>query len=128
MDQRAHGRRAFHGVGQPRVQGELRALPDRAAEQEERDQGEELRGEGVGISGRHLVLNPLERQIAEDVPNHEDSDEEQDVTNSSHEERLLRGRRGLGLVVPEADQQVRAEAHDLPENQELEEVVRRHGA
>src|SRR2546426_5302400 len=27
MDQRAHVRRAFHGVGQPRVQGELRALP-----------------------------------------------------------------------------------------------------
>jgi len=73
-------------------------------------------------------LNPLERQIAEDVPNHEDSDEEQDVTNSGHEERLFRGRRGLGLVVPEADQQVRAEAHDLPENQELEEVVRAHGA
>src|SRR5437867_12990148 len=110
------------------MEGDLRALADGPAEQEERDERQELRREGVRVQARHLALDLPEREGAEDIPDHEDPDEEQDVAHASHEERLLRGRGGLGLRVPEAEEQVRAEAHDLPEDQELKEVVRTDGA
>src|SRR5205814_965746 len=54
-------------------------------------------------------------------------DEEQDVPDAGDEERLLRRRGGLRLVVPESDEQVGAEAHDFPEDQKLQEVVRADG-
>ena len=69
-------------------------------------------------------MNVQEAQRAEGIPDDEDANQEQDVAHAGDEEGLLRGLCRLGLVVPEADEKVRTQAHDLPEDQELEEVVR----
>ena len=122
VDQGADGRRAFHRVRQPSVERELGRLPDRPAEQEEGDQGQQLWAQEPDPR-RDLV----EAQRPEFVPDHEDADEEQDVPDAGDEECFLRRRGGLRLVVPESDEQVGAEAHDLPEDQELQEVVRADG-
>ena len=53
-------------------------------------------------------------------PNHDQSDHEKEVAEASDDERLLRGGRCRGLVEPEADQQVRGEADQLPVNEELQ--------
>src|SRR5256886_2623978 len=123
MDQRADGRGALHRIREPGVQRELRGLPDGPAEQEEGDQGEQL-----GVQQADPWGDLIEPERAELVPDDEDGDEEEDVSHTGHKERLLRGSRRFRLVVPKSDQQIRAEAHDLPENQELQEVVRAYSA
>ena len=55
VDQRGDGRRALHRVGQPRVQRDLRALGERADEQQQAADGE------VGVALREDVGRPFER-------------------------------------------------------------------
>ena len=51
------------------------------------------------------------------------ADEQADVADAHGEERLQRGA-GVGLVLPPvADEQERAEAHDLPAEDELDHVL-----
>ena len=54
----------------------------------------------------------------------EDTDEETQVGEARDDEGLLRGSHGLLLRIVEADQQVGADAHQLPEEVHLEDVGR----
>ena len=56
----------------------------------------------------------------------EDAEREAEVPHPVHDERLHRRRVGRGLAVVEPDQQVGGEAHPLPAEEQLHEVVRRH--
>ena len=116
MDQRRDGRRALHGVGQPDVQREHGALARAADEhqpQGQRDHAargdEQLR---VGREGERAGVVAVE----------EDADEEAQVGEARYDEGLLRGGDRLLLRVVEADQQVGADTHQLPEEVHLEDV------
>ena len=54
--------------------------------------------------------------------------EQADVAGLRDPERLDRRARRLRLVIPEADQQVRADADQLPADEQLQEVRRQHHA
>ena len=56
----------------------------------------------------------------------EDADGETKIADAVHDEGLDRRRVGARPRVPEADQEIRGEAHALPAEEELEKVVRRH--
>src|SRR5262249_50257057 len=56
----------------------------------------------------------------------EEPEEEAGVTDAVHQECLLAGGRVLGLFVPEADQEIGAEPHPLPADEEQQEVVGQH--
>src|SRR5581483_6014965 len=60
---------------------------------------------------------------AERPDDQEEPEEEAGVTDPVHEERLLPRGGVLGLLVPEADQQVRAEPDALPADEEEQQVV-----
>ena len=53
VDQRGDRRRAFHRVGQPEVQRDLRALPDRREQQQQRDRGRGARSTTSSAPTRH---------------------------------------------------------------------------
>ena len=53
-------------------------------------------------------------------PQQHDADQQPDVAGLRRPERLDRGARGLGLLIPVADQQVRAEADQLPADEQLQ--------
>ena len=56
----------------------------------------------------------------------EDAEREAEIADAVDDEGLDRGGVGLGLVVPEADQQIAREADALPAEEQLREVVGRH--
>ena len=56
----------------------------------------------------------------------EDSDEESQIGEARHDKGLLRRGDGLLLRIVEADQQIRADAHQLPEQVHLENIGRHH--
>ena len=62
---------------------------------------------------------------AEDHENREDAERKAEIADTVDEEGL--DRRGVGRrpVVPEADQQVRHQAHTLPAEKQLHEIVGR---
>ncbi len=124
VDEGGHGGRAFHRVRQPHVQRELRALAHRPAEQQQARGGERR--------GVRPVLPDVPEQKVEvgvppaHLPEQEDAQQKAGVADAGDQERLPRGRRGAGLLVVVADQEVRAEADALPEGDEQQEVVRQH--
>lgn len=118
VDQGGDGCRARHRVGQPGVQREQRRLARHVGEEQQGDQrrmvqsaardGAEDRGdaEGPGVGGEG-----------------EETDEEGDVAEFGDQEGLDRGGAGLGGLPVVADQEVRADAHDLPADQEHDQVA-----
>ena len=120
MDQRRHGRRAFHSVGQPDVQREHGALARAADEHQPQSQRDHRPGGREGLCRRREGEGP--GVVAVD----EDADEEAQVGEARHDESLLRRGHGLRLRVVEADQQVGAHAHQLPEEVHLEDVGGNH--
>jgi hypothetical protein len=137
VDERGHRRRAGHGVGQPHVERQLRALARGADEQEDaagRGQAlvePERLGEQVGLARRDLAQHreveaaSAVRAVGR-VPEQEHAEQEREVTDAVHHERLASGG-GVGLVlVPEADQQERAQADALPADEHHRHVGAEH--
>jgi hypothetical protein len=124
VQQAGDRRGASHGVREPEVQRELGGLADRADEQEQAREREE---EAVR---RFLGRAEEQRQIERPVPDEQQDDagEEAHVADARRHERLDRRRARFGTLVPEADEQVAAQAHDLPEEHDLHEVAGRHDA
>ena len=63
------------------------------------------------------------RQRPEVDPDHDHAEAEPEVADAVDDERLLRRARRRGLLVPEADEQVAAQADSLPADVEQQEVV-----
>ena len=122
VDECRHRSGAFHRIGQPDMEWQLGRFADRAAEDAE-DRGREHTG-GNFRRDFHFI----ECQRAGDAPEHQDADHESEVTHAIAEEGLLRGIGGGVLVVPVTDQQVGAEADQLPEDEGHDEIRRQHDA
>ena len=117
------GRRARHRVRQPDVERDLRALADRAEEEEEAD---DVDGDVRPGRERRALREVDEREVGrpEEGEDPEDAEHHPDVADAVRDERLLAGGDREVLVVVVADQEVRAEADALPAHEEEREVVR----
>ena len=138
VDQGAGGRGAFHRVGEPDMQRQLGALAagceqetqaDRRAHRAPHDAariGEPSLAEDArqDRAVRRERVVEVERAIGH--PEEKRRDRQAEVTHAVDEKRFLRGPRRLGLREPEADEQIAARAHRLPEHVHDEEVARRH--
>jgi hypothetical protein len=121
VDERRHGRRARHGVGQPHEERNLGALAGGAHEEEEHDPVDRrlrkrrtFREDDVKAERPDLIEEQKHRHQEGEVPNPID------------DERLVRRCAVAKVGVPEADEQVRAEADALPAQKEHRQVVRQH--
>ena len=65
----------------------------------------------------------VEADRAEDDEDAEDAEREAEIADAVDDEGLDGGRVGLGLLVPEADQQVGGEPDAFPAEEQLQEVV-----
>ena len=108
----------LHGIGKPHVEGNLSALSCSASEQQQRTHGRERR------SHRCCACVDLADTEASDlVRDQEDAEQEREVTDPVDDERLLRRRSGRLSFEPESDQQIGAQPHALPANEQQDEVV-----
>ncbi len=101
VDERAHRRRAFHRVGQPCLQGQLRRFRHRADEQPDADPGERGRARA-----RRVAEHVLIRDAAEVRVHQEDGDHDADVADDVHDERFARREHRDAALVVKADEQV----------------------
>ena len=130
VQQRRHGRRPGHRVGQPGVQRELARLADAGDEQGDRadqqDRARRFARQRPGLDGRDVEAVAVEVVLRPLVGAEEDddrADEQADVADAHGEERLQR-RSGVGLLLPPVpDQHERAQAHDLPAEDDLDHVL-----
>ena len=104
------------------MQRELGRLPDHPAGEQQRDHGQPTGIPGSGRVGDHgerrADLKGTEGQAV-----HDDPDEEERVAEPGGQEGLERSRAGLGQLAVVADEGVRAQAHDLPADEQDHEVV-----
>ena len=120
MDEGRHGGRAFHGIGQPDVEGEHGTLTGTADEHEEQGGGQHH-----GSLGK-AFLAELKAEGAAVVTIDEDTDKEEHIGKAGYDECLLRSGDGCGGGVVETDEQVGGNAHQLPEHVHLEDVGGHH--
>ena len=109
VDERRDRGRALHGVGQPEMQRDLRALAHRRDQEQERDRG--------GGTPGHEVGPETQRRVVEGAVRGEDQEhgqEEPDVTHPVGDEGLLAGDGGGVALEPERDEEVGAQTHALP--------------
>jgi hypothetical protein len=114
MDQRRDRGRPLHGVGQPGVQQELRRLAHGAHEQQQAQHGQRVplvAQELHGLAGD--AWRGAEHRVEADGAEHgedaEDAEREAEVADAVDDEGLDGRGIGLGLQIPEADQQVGGE-------------------
>ena len=86
---------------------------------------EEVHGSCRRSVGR-LREDGVEADRAEQHEDAEDAEREAEIADAVDDEGLDGRGIGLGLLVPEADQQVGGEAHAFPAEEQLQEVVGRH--
>ncbi len=109
-----------HGQGGParhRARGIRRAPDDPAA------QDKLLLGVGVLHRRADAPEDVVEVEGADKRPQDQQSDDEPGVADAVGDERLVGRVRGALPFVIEADEQVRADAHQLPADEHLEKVV-----
>ena len=118
--------RAFHRVGQPHVQRELRGLAHGADEQtdaDDRDQHPVGAGKAHGRQftglGEHLAVV----QRAGECRDQPDAEDETEVADAVDQKGLHVGEDGRLALVPEADQQIGHQADRFPAEEQLQEVV-----
>ena len=114
--------RRRHGVGQPEVEGELRAFAQGA----DQDQGEQDRVEGMcanQIAGGQDLVQVI---AADDMAEQHDPRQQAQTARAGDHQRHVGAASGVGAVVPVADQQEREEAGQLPEKHDLDQVAGDH--
>ncbi len=118
MDEGRHRGGARHGVGQPDVEGNLGALPRGSQEEEQRHRRDEAPAVERRRVRRRGAEHPGEVQGAEGGEQQEHGDQEAEVPDAVHDERLL-ARVGVRAVgEPEADEEVAAQPHPLPAHEQ----------
>ena len=133
VDQRADRRRAFHRIGQPDVQRELRALAHRTDEQA--DAGHRHQHPVRRPTSGKVIL-PSSRRLGEDfgvVQRAERRPHSRPMPRMKPKSptRLTRkafmlANTAVGFLKPEADEQVADQAHRFPAEEQLQEVVAHH--
>ena len=53
-----------------------------------------------------------------------DAEQKENIADARGDESFFRGGRGSGLLIPEADEQIRGEADDLPTHEEQQQAIR----
>ena len=121
MDQGRDRCRTFHGIGQPNVQGEHRTLTGTTDKHhEEGHRQNPVASVETGRKLRHRIQVEAERSHI--VAVEQDTDEEEQVGETCHDESLLRSGNGSMQRIIETDEQVGAHTHQLPEQIHLEDV------
>ena len=117
MDEGGDGGGAFHSVGEPGEERDLRAFAGGGDEEEEGGPGEQ--GVGRGFDGG-------EPEGAEDAEEEEEGHEVAGVPEAVHEERFHGGVAGGLAFEVEADEQIAREADAFPADEQQEIVVGHH--
>ena len=128
VDQRGHRCRAFHRVGQPRVQEQLGGFTHRTNEQQHANQ---VRGIPFGPQEMDLGLRDighLRKDVSEldrvrQEEQAKDTKGKAEVTHTVDDKRLDRCGVGGRLAVVEANQKVGRNAHAFPAKEHLDQVV-----
>ena len=119
-----HRRGRGHGLGQPEVEGELRALGEAAHEDEPQRQGIQRVRLDLGTAREHG------RQIvgAGHLAQHDDARQHDQPAPAGDGQRHARTGPGLFSSPPVADEQERGDAGQFPEHHQQQQVVRQHDA
>ena len=124
VDERRHRRGTRHGVRKPDVERDLRRLPRGAGEQQQADERRHgPAAEDGGAQPVQVLREAGEVERPRELDQQEEPDQEAGVTDAVREHRLLAGGAVLFLGPPEADQQVGAQAHALPADEQQEQAV-----
>ena len=134
MDQGTDRGRAFHRIGQPDVQRELRAFPDGAEEDQDSDQGDrwcrnvqhrDIHNHRSQMFHVGRCKDLLEDQRVVEAPHvqQQHTCKEDRVADSSRHKGFERSFFGRLFFEPETNQQIAAQPHDLPEDEEGEQRV-----
>src|SRR6185312_10823425 len=94
VDQRADRCRTFHCVRQPDVERELSGLANRAAENQERDEGGACAKQSHAATFKTSAPAIVKKQCATTIVEPKYSKKKSHVTDARGDERLLCGRRG----------------------------------
>ena len=108
-----------HGVGQPEMEGKLRAFGQRAAKNENKCRQIEGMGADRGPGLDDLVQIVASRHMAED----EKSGQEAESAYAGHGQRHAGAVARAGVLVPIADQQKREDAGHFPEDRQQDDVA-----
>ena len=119
VEVRAHRARRRHGPGQPEVERELRGLGEGPGEDQEQDR----QVERVGLDRARLGLEGRQLGRPRDLAEEEEPGQERQAAAAGDEQRLEGRGPGLLLLVVEADEDVGADAGELPEHEEADGVV-----
>ncbi len=118
VDQGANRRWTFHGVGQPDVEGELGGLARGSQEYQDGGGGGYPMAHSLGAAGFQAQPRPFEgcrhTEAAHFPPQQQDSDQQTHIADAGDYESLFGRLPGGRALEPESDQQVRADADQLP--------------
>jgi hypothetical protein len=121
VDQGGDRSRARHGVRKPDVERDLRALADGAEEEAEADDRQVGRVfSGIGGCGGK---DPVEVERVKEGKDPEHPEQEPEVPDAVDDECLLAGVGRVLAVVVVADQEIGAEAHAFPADEQEQEVL-----
>ena len=128
MNERRNRCRAFHRIGKPNEQRDLRALSKRA---EHEAVGDRRRGPRCALRrGSAARRNRLEQRVVLDgaviLPNQKHTERETEVADAVHDERFFGGGDRTRPGVEVANEQVTREAHAFPAEVEHDQVAAHH--
>ena len=129
VDQRGDRRGAFHGVRQPDVQRELRRFAGGADEEQQRDGAQHAEMPGLGVEtgrSRSAAFTSRKRTVPNTAKVSSMPRMNAGVAHAVDDERLLARVAGRLLVEVEPDQQVAAQPHAFPADEQQRVVVRQH--
>ena len=122
VDESRHRGRALHGVEQPRLQRHLGPLAAGGEQQQQTDHGQR----GLAGPARRAAETSANETVPKVVIISIAAERQSDVADPVDHERLLGRDGGGGLVLPEADEQVRRQTDALPAEEDPEVAVGQH--
>ncbi len=136
VNQRGDRRGAFHRVRQPHVQRELAALARGSGKDQQADSARCGQAESRRLRQQSSQRPALQRTRAVVVEEQraglreepDDSKKKENIADARGDEGLFRCRCGRGLLIPEADQQVRRKSDQLPAHEQQQQAVGDHHA
>ena len=112
---------AFHGVGEPDVERDLRGFAGGSDDEQEGDGGEDAAVPvGVGADAGEDMSEVERAEVGDDQEHRE---EEAEVADAVDDEGFFAGVRGGVLFEVEADEEVRGETDSLPADEEEQEAL-----